>query len=67
MVFTSSGEVLGEVGINCGIFLVDFLSPLLFLLTMTLPTMLLKREKIGYGFEKQQSWVNHLMLMEVLS
>ena len=66
IVLTSNAEVLGEVRIKRGIFQSDSLSPLLFVLSMIPLTILLKREKIGYKFGKEQKMMNHLLHMDDL-
>ena len=63
---TSNGEVLGEVAIKRGIFQGDSLSPLLFVLAMIPLSMLLKRERVGYKFGKEQRKINHLLFMDDL-
>ena len=52
--------------IKRGIFQGDSLSPLLFVLAMIPLSMLLKRERVGYKFGKEQRKINHLLFMDDL-
>ena len=61
---TVSGETLGNVEIRRGIFQGDSLSPLLFVLCMIPMTLTLRREKVGYQWEKGKYKINHLVFMD---
>ena len=63
-----SGDInLGEVNINRGIFQGDALSPLLFIISLTPLTLVLRRMKQGYSFQKGKSRLNHLLFMDDLN
>ena len=62
----TSGEILGEVEIKRGIFQGDSLSPLLFVLCMIPLTLLLRKIKAGYEWERKQFKINHLLFMDDL-
>ena len=62
-----SGEInLGEVNINRGIFQGDSLSPLLFVISLIPLTLVLRRMKQGYSFQKGKIKLNHLLFMDDL-
>ena len=67
-VLNSDGKDLGNVKIARGIFQGDSLSPLLFVLVMIPLTILLRKEKMGYKFSKDNSGnlLNHLLFMDDL-
>ena len=67
-VLSSGGKDLGRVDIDRGIFQGDSLSPLLFILIMIPLTVLLRKEKLGYRFTKDNSgnYLNHLLFMDDL-
>ena len=62
-----SGDInFGEVNTNRGIFQGDSLSPLLFVISLISVTLVLRRMKQGYSFQKGKSKLNHLLFMEDL-
>ena len=65
---SSGGNNLGRVNIKRGIFQGDSLSPLLFVIVMIPLTVLLRKEKLGYRFTKDNSgnFLNHLLFMDDL-
>ena len=63
----TSGDInLGEVNIKRGIFQRDFLSPLLSVVSLVPLTLVLRRTKQGYAFQKSKSRLNHLHFMDDL-
>ena len=60
-----SGDInLGEVNINQGIFQADSLPPLLFVISLIPLTLVLRRMKQGYSFQKNNSKLDHLLFMD---
>ena len=55
---SSEGNQLGFVNIRRGIFLVDYLSPLLFIIALTLLTIVLRRMKAAKDFQHPESYVS---------
>ena len=62
----SSDINLGEVNINRGLFQRDSLSPLLFVTSLIPLTLVLRRMKQGYSFQKNKCKLNHLLFMDDL-
>ena len=60
------GINLGGVNINRGIFQGDSLSPLLFVISLIPLTLVLRRIKQGYSFQKGKSKLSHLLFMDEL-
>ena len=61
---TSSGEMLGSVRIQRGIFQGDSLSPLLFVICMIPLTCVLRKARVGYMLDGVK--INHLLFMDDL-
>ena len=65
-VLTSGGMALGQVDIRRGIFQVDSLSPLLFIMIMLPLTLVLRKMRAGYKLAKDMKPINHLLFMDDL-
>ena len=63
---TSSGESLGDVDIQRGIFQGDSLSPLLFVLCMIPLTLILRKVTASYEWGNKEFRINHLLFMDDL-
>ena len=63
---TSSGESLGDVDIQRGIFQGDSLSPLLFVLCMIPLTLTLRKVAASYEWGNKEFRINHLLFMDDL-
>ena len=63
---TSSGESLGDVHIQRGIFQGDSLSPLLFVLCMIPLTLTLRKVAASYEWGNKEFRINHLLFMDDL-
>ena len=62
-----SGDInVDEANINRGIFQVVSLSPLVFIISLIPLTLVLRRMKQGYSFQKGKSKLNHLLFMNDL-
>ena len=62
----SRNSELGEVEIKRGIFQGDFLSPLLFVLTLIPLSLILRKARAGYEFSVSREKINHLLFMDDL-
>ena len=62
---TASGELLGEIDINRGIFQGDSLSPLLFVIVLIPLSIILNDTDLGYKIENHGK-INHLLFMDDL-
>ena len=65
MLFSGNSE-LGEVEIKRGIFQGDSLSPLVFVLTLILLNLILRKAKAAYEFSENKEKINHLLFMDDL-
>ena len=63
---TANGEDLGEVNVKGGIFQGDSLSPLLFVLSKVLLSLILKKVNTCYKWGKKEYKLNHLLLTDDL-
>ena len=63
---TCANESLGEVKIKKYIFQGDYLSPLLFVITLIPLTSVLKMTKPGYEIGKNREKINHLLYIDDL-
>ena len=61
---TAEGRRLAEVKIQRGIFQIDALSPLLFMIAMMPLSHVLRKCTAGYKLSRSQEEVNHLMYMD---
>ena len=64
--FTANGEDLGEINVKRGIFQGDSLSPLLFVLSMVLLPLIIKKVNACYKWGKKEYKLNHLLFMDDL-
>ena len=62
----SGNSELGEVKIKRGIFQGDSLSLLVFVLTLILLSLILRKAKAGYEFSESKEKINHLLFMDDL-
>ena len=62
----SNGSDLREVDINRGIFQVDRLSPLMFVICMIPLSLLLRKVKASYEWGRKEFKLNHLLFMDDL-
>ena len=60
----TGGKTLAEVKIQKGIFQIDALSPLLYVIAMMPLSYILRKYTGGYEFAKLQEKINHLMYMD---
>ena len=63
-VLTVNGEIYGEVSIQCGIFQVDSLSSLLFIMALMPISLLLNDSGKGYLVQRGEPRVSHLIYMD---
>ena len=63
---TANGEDLGEINVKRGIFQGDSLSPLLFVLSMVLLPLIIKKVNACYKWGKKEYKLNHLLFMDDL-
>ena len=65
-VLTFNGQVRDYVHIRRGIFQVDSLSPLLYVITMIPMTIILRQTGLGYQISKSAAKISHLLYMDDL-
>ena len=58
--------MLGEVEIKCGVFQVDSLSPLVFVVALILLSLILRKVKGAYEFSEIKEKINHLLFTDDL-
>ena len=63
---TSNGEDLGQVAVKTETFQGDNFSPLLFLLSMALLSLILRKVNTSYEWGKKEYKLNHLLFMDDL-
>ena len=63
---TSNGEDLGQVAVKRETFQGDNFSPLLFLLSMVLLSLILRKVNTSYEWGKKEYKLNHLLFMDGL-
>ena len=63
---TVNGLILGQVRIQRGIFLVDSLSPLLFVAALIPLTIIFRQTQLGYQISKNTAKISHLLYMDDL-
>ena len=63
---TSNGEDLGQVAVKTETFQGDNFSPLLFLLSMALLSLILRKVNTSYEWGKKEYKLNHLFFMDNL-
>ena len=59
-------ESMGDLSIRCGIFQVDNLLPLLFVLWIVSLTLILRKTKACYEWDNKEFKINHLLFMDDL-
>ena len=62
----SNGKDLGEIDVKRGIFQGDSLSPLFFVLSVILLSLIFRKVKASYEWGKKKCTLNHLLFMDDL-
>ena len=66
LLLNSNGSDLCEVDVNRGIFQEDSLSPLIFVICMPPLSLLLRKVKFSYEWDRKEFKMNHLLFMDDL-